>query len=392
VLARELTSADLDREGLLDLLKATDPLGVLSIYVDAGSSASDARIDVTNRLDELRRRIGTDGSVAERHALDDTLSRLEPAVTRLLAPGTPGRGRALCAALSRPDVRWFSSRLALPNRVVLDRSPFIHPLLELLDEGRPSGAFVVSLDAVEGFDWRQGELRRVTRITPDEFPARQRPGPVASRAGRAQQMTPAREQRQRRARDQRLRFVKHVARVVTDRADAQDWERVLVSGDERLAAGLVAALPEALRQHALCDARHLDTSDPAALGAAIGERLVREHVEREDQLAQRVRDAALSGAGGAVGISEVVAALNEARVSHLVYDPAIRFEGVIGEDGRMSARSELAPAAGRVWPEPRLTERIVERCLATGAAITPVEGAASTVLADAGGIAALLRW
>jgi len=46
----------------------------------------------------------------------------------------------------------------------------------------------------------------------------------------------------------------------------------------------------------------------------------------------------------------------------------------------------------RVFAEPRMTERMVERCLETGARITPVNGAASTVLADAGGVAARLRW
>ncbi len=30
-----------------------------------------------------------------------------------------------------------ASRLPVPNRVVLDHGPFIHPLLELLDEGEP---------------------------------------------------------------------------------------------------------------------------------------------------------------------------------------------------------------------------------------------------------------
>ena len=100
----------------------------------------------------------------------------------------------------------------------------------------------------------------------------------------------------------------------------------------------------------------------------------------------------MSGAGGALGLSEVLAGLNEARVSHLIYDPEVRFDGAVGDDGRMFSRSESPPAAGRIRPEPRLTERIVERCLETGAEITPVEGAASTILADAGGIAALLRW
>jgi hypothetical protein len=35
---------------------------------------------------------------------------------------------------------------------------------------------------------------------------------------------------------------------------------------------------------------------------------------------------------------------------------------------------------------------MVERCLATGARVTPVEGAPAALLADTGGVAALLRW
>ena len=64
MLGPQLTAADLDREGLLALLRSTDPLGVLSIYVDAGSGASDGRIDVSNRLNQLQRRIGLEGTRA----------------------------------------------------------------------------------------------------------------------------------------------------------------------------------------------------------------------------------------------------------------------------------------------------------------------------------------
>jgi hypothetical protein len=48
--------------------------------------------------------------------------------------------------------------------------------------------------------------------------------------------------------------------------------------------------------------------------------------------------------------------------------------------------------AGRVVDEPRLTERMVERSLQTGARITPLNGASAHLLADAGGVAAMLRW
>ncbi len=66
VLERELTAADLDSEGQLTLLRTTDPLGVLSIYVDAGSAPSEYRIDVGNRLNELQRRISLDGTREQR--------------------------------------------------------------------------------------------------------------------------------------------------------------------------------------------------------------------------------------------------------------------------------------------------------------------------------------
>ena len=46
----------------------------------------------------------------------------------------------------------------------------------------------------------------------------------------------------------------------------------------------------------------------------------------------------------------------------------------------------------RVVEEPRLTERMVERCLETGARVTPVGGRAAAMLAETGGVAAQLRW
>jgi hypothetical protein len=46
---------------------------------------------------------------------------------------------------------------------------------------------------------------------------------------------------------------------------------------------------------------------------------------------------------------------------------------------------------GSVVHEPRLTRRIVERCLGRDACVVPVEGVAVDVLAEAGRIAALLR-
>lgn len=109
------------------------------------------------------------------------------------------------------------------------------------------------------------------------------------------------------------------------------------------------------------------------------------------QLLEHVRDAAGSGVA-ALGLSEVAAALNAGRVAHLVYDPNIRYMGTVGADGTLYGGDEVGPDADPGTPEPRLSERLVERALKTTAQISPVEGAADGSLRDAAGIAALLRW
>jgi hypothetical protein len=51
--------------------------------------------------------------------------------------------------------------MPLSNRVVLDAGPFIHPLLELLDEGRPAGVLLVSQDEARTPKREQRQARRI---------------------------------------------------------------------------------------------------------------------------------------------------------------------------------------------------------------------------------------
>jgi stalled ribosome rescue protein Dom34 len=128
------------------------------------------------------------------------------------------------------------------------------------------------------------------------------------------------------------------------------------------------------------------------LEAAITDRLLTDNHDRELRLVQAMRESALGRGSAALGLSEVVAALNQGRVAHLAYDPGVRYVGSIDELGALHPEGERPAATGSLEHEPRLTERIIERSLATGARISPVEGASSDALAEAGGIAALLRW
>lgn len=384
-----------DPQVLLALSQRTDPVGVLSVYVEAQPGSDPglraAAIDVKNRLSELQRRIESEGPPERARGLAEGIDRLAPEIDRLTNPQEQGRGRVLFAALGEDRVTRFASQLPVPTRVVLDSSPFIHPLLELLDQGRPSGVVLASREEARLLEWRLGELTLLDTIAPDVVQApHERAGPVGP-TPTARQGSPKNEQQQARERVQDARFVEQVAAAASRLASERGWDSALVSAGDRLTERVADALAPPLRDVAIRDPRLLLELDPDSLSATVGEQFEAARGELEAALIRRVRGAAGSGQA-ALGLSEVVGALNEARVAHLLYDFGVRYQGSVGSDGRLHAEDESGPGEDPPVAEPRLTERLVERALETGARVTPLEGAASADLGEAGGIVALLRW
>jgi hypothetical protein len=387
----ELTAADLDVAGLSALLRAADPIGVVSIFVDAGAEARGTAIDIQNRLSQLERSVAADGPAERAVALSDALTRLAGDIESLYDPSASGRGRVMFASLSGAAPMRFSTQLRLRNRVVLDDRPFVHPLLESLEQGRAAGVILISRDLAEVLEWRHGELLNVARIVLDMDAPDEHPEAEENRTARHPHTTPSPERRESRADDQRRRFVDRVATATAQVAARRGWERAIVSGDERLTGPLMQALPEPLRDHAVRDPRHLIESDSRSLNAIVSQLLEQQQAESDLRLTERIRNAARAAEGGALGLSEVLAALNDARVMHLIYDPELRYAGAVADDGQLSSPPEQRPMT-HVVEEPRLTERMVERCLETGARVTPVGGRAAAMLAEVGGVAAQLRW
>lgn len=391
-IAESFSVDSLDVETLLELSRLTDPIGVLSVYVDARPGAlRTASIDIKNRLAELERRIAGDGSQERSQAVRERIARLDAEIDRLTDPQEPGRGRILLAAISDGWLRRVSTQLPVPNRVVLDRGAFIHPLLELLDEGASAGVVLASRTQARLLEWRFGELIPLREMQAEvDEPRNARSGPVGSRPA-SRYGTPTGEQRNARERDQAARFFERVAAEASRQARERGWDRILVSGGEQHTDSLVAALPPALRASALRDHRHLVRLDLAAVEALVTERVRGAHSEFESRLIGKVREQAHGAGTAALGLSEVVGALNQARVAHLVYDPFVRYRGSVADDGTLYADDEIALKSDST-ADPRLTERIVERALETGARVSPVEGGAADGLAEANGIAAVLRW
>lgn len=385
----------LDEDGLWDLSQRTDRLGVLSVYVSADPSQDPNRqvaaIELRNRFRELQRRVVEDAGSGQGRDVAAALERLWPQLENLASPTASGRGRIAFAALGSDWILRLESAMPVANRVVLGDGPFIHPLLELLDEGRTAGVVLVSAEEVRLLEWRVGTLALLSRMEqPYVEASHERAGQVGG-GPKGQFNTPMREQRQARGRDRAQRFLEQAIKVAAELAGHRGWERILVSGGDRWTEPTIAKFPQALRDKVFADARVLNGLDDGALAAAVTEWAHQQHAEHERQLVAQVRDAAASGVG-ALGLSEVAAALNAGRVSHLVYDPQVRYIGTVGGDGALYGGDEVGPDEHPATPEPRLTEKLVERALKTGARISPVEGAADAGLKDTAGIAALLRW
>lgn len=135
----------LDRDALVRLCAMTDEMGVLSIYACAepaeqASTRPAWEVRVRNALRDLRERVRAEGPRARWAALVARLDALEPDLRTLLHPREPGVGRALFVAVGGGETRTVVTQLPVPDRVVLEPTPYVRPLVAVLAAGRPVGS------------------------------------------------------------------------------------------------------------------------------------------------------------------------------------------------------------------------------------------------------------
>jgi Bacterial archaeo-eukaryotic release factor family 10 len=387
----------LDRRLLLELSNLRDPLGVLSVYVDAGSNELDAsRIVVRNALSELVERSRSEGVREPRIALSRRIEALEPLLAELTSVSTPGRGRALFAPLGSDETRRIALQLPFPTRVVLDESAFVRPLVAALEAGRPTGLVVVSHAGVRVFEWSFGDVEELAhfRIEQDTDNWKMMRGPAPSGSWFAQESASQEDRFRRRLAQKQAELAAELGVQVDQLSREHGWEHILVAGDDRLTGPLLSRLPAGepaqTARTSLIAGEWLSAEEIADMLLPDLERARRGNV---GTLIERARDAALSGGRGAVGLQDVLAALHEGRVDTLLYDEARELRGLRASDGRLFPEGiDPGIPEAELSAEPYLVERMIERALETDADVTPVEGEEAARLAEHEGVAALLRW
>lgn len=372
-----------------------DALGVLSFYVTASpqeeSSVRPAwRIRFGNELSALRERVAADPDRARRMAVLRRLEELELDFRQLLDPSESGLGRVMFVPVGDGEVRAFSFQLPVADQIVMESTAYVRPLVNTVEAAPPAGLVVLSRDGLRMIDYRYGLAEDIGR-TPFEIVSedwKQMRGPASSEPAR--QAVTQRDKFERRVEENLARHLRTAGSRVTEEAGSRGWQTIVLLGDVQLTE---MAAPTVSGDVIQVDAV-VDSLPPSKLAEYVEPQLLAARTRHGVGLVNRVKDAALSGGQGALGLGPALAALNESRVSQLLLDESREWSGTRAADGRLYPPEVVAEgeSSQTLVREPTMGERMIERALEVDAEVIVLDGEAAEMLAEFDGVAAILRW
>ncbi|MCL6649150.1 MAG: hypothetical protein K6U89_12525 [Chloroflexi bacterium] len=357
-----------------------DSAWVLSLYLGLDPERQIERMDLTLFKDLTR-------TVRESLATEEQLRAFNAEVehvTRWLEM-TPPQGRGLALFSCLPAGLWQAHFLPVRvrDRLVYEPTPYLTPLLDILDEYERYAVVLVDKERARLFTVFLGAIEE-SEAFEDEVPGRHDQG------GWAQ----ARLQRHH-----AYHVLQHLKRVVEKLRLLQAqraFDRWILAGPEEATSELVHLLPPALARRLVATLSLPLFASPAEV---LAETLrVEQEVERqqEDALVTELLELAGGGGRATVGRAATLTALAWGGVRTLVVAEGLRLAGVeCTQCGALAAepRAQCPVCQGPVQPVEDVVERAVERALATEATVELVHGEAARKLQERGeGIGALLRY
>jgi hypothetical protein len=374
-------------EDARELLEWCPRLGVLSVFlrIDPADRSGAWRTELRNGLADVLQSAET----AEREmrvGLRATADRVtERFGEQELAPLPRGEVGFVEIAREPAGERWWSTHLApqSPPSVYLAGRPVLVPFLRLAARSRPRGIALVSAERVRLLQWEPGHLEELHgwELTLTSGDWRERKAPRSPDPARAQGVSAAgRDQFGERLTENRHRFLGECSHLVSQIAVDREWREVIAFSSPQYADHFREGFHSTSPELVLGGEVDLIAEPPGQFLDLVEKAVERRDAEQDRRLVEWALEETRAGAHGVAGAEETLAALEEARVEHLLVDdtrgspPPIIGVGV-AEDGERAG-----------------SEPLVRRALATGARITPVSGNAADLLAPADGVAALLRY
>ena len=385
-----------DEANLRELIGWDAGLGVVSVYleIDPGDRGGAWQIALREPLDEIARAAREGDDRERRAAVEATVER----IAGRFAPKAPPSGRMQIGFVEvspKPGrigrEEWFSLQHPVePTRVAYGRRPFVRPLAEILDGGRPRTVAALSTERVRVFEWRLGTIEELAERELELLALdwRERKAPQVRDPSSAQGVSSAgRDQFGQRLEQNRRRFLKESGGRSSRELSERARRELLCFGDPKLCEAFVAGWDGVPRRVAV-DHHDVIAEPTHAIAERATQKLHELDLQREMELVEKATSAALARNGvGALGPSPTARALLRGQVEHLLIDADASLDTAALD---ADVLEELESASPR--PGARLDEWMVEEAILTSAEITPVRDEPAERLAEHGGVGALLRY
>jgi hypothetical protein len=346
------------------------PLGVLSVYLgfDPADRAGAWRTELRNGLDavlEAQKEAEHERRVALRATAKRLTERFEDGDLR-----PPPRGEVGFVEVAEKEgtEHWFGAGVAPDPCVELGFEPVMAPLLEL--SGRSAGRAIVLLSAerVRLLSCNEGAIEELEdwELTITSLDWRERKSQSTNNPARAQGISSSgHDQFDERLEHNRQRFLGECGGLVADRVAADGFVGAIAFGSSRDFESFQAGFATSQAELSHGGEADLISAPKGKVGEVATEAIDRLDEERDRAVVDRAMAEVKGGSRGAAGSREVGEALVEGRVDHLVLDAGLH-------------RTE--------------SESLIRGALLSSARVTVVRDETAAPLAEAEGVAAILRY
>ncbi|MFP4498656.1 MAG: VLRF1 family aeRF1-type release factor [Vulcanimicrobiota bacterium] len=377
-----------DQKDLKELLKWHSDRGILSIYLSVEARERNIsqrwKAQVRSRISSMNRRSH------DNKYLD---SALDKAQSTLMEIPLEMRKRSLVYIHDVEHDRTFirSMQIPLENKTVWMETPFLRPLVSVLDESPVLGIVVVCQELARVITWRQGlieadrEKEYVFDIGIDNESS-----PASSGVGRLSgSQTDLYEQK---IEVQRKKELARLAHRLVDVARHEEWQSIMLIGDQKLTDTIEENLPVKWQQNVIGKLdKNLIKASLSKIEITITSLLKKWKRRIENKLVENVINTAMAGGKAVTGVQKTIDAVEQYRVERLLFASDLQVEGYKDEKNAIMIELEEEEKEG-LKKENYVIERLIELCYEASARVTPIEGKAAEKLKEVGGLAGFLRY
>lgn len=358
-------------EDARELSQWSPPLGVLSVYLgfDPADRGGAWRTELRNGVDAVLER-HKEAEHERRVALRETARRLtERFEDGDLRPPPRGEVGFVEVAEKEGAEHWFGTGVAPVAAACVECAPgpVVAPLLDLCGHGAARGVAVLSSERVRLLRCAEGALEDLEdwELSITSLDWRERKSQSTNNPARARGVSSSgHDQFGERLDHNRQRFLGECGGLAARRLEEDRLGELIVFGSAKDVESFNSGFNSSQAELTLGGDRDLISTPTGQLTEVVADAVDRLEEERDRAVVERALSEAKGGTRGAVGRQETREALVEGRVDHLVFDAGI------GEEA----------------------EPLVRAALAGSAQVTVVRGEVAAPLAEAEGVAAILRY